>query len=164
MKRSDRKPFLNGNSVKTKLCKTPSPILHCIRQFGDNKEGQGYWVLHNCFTIMAYACLHHRINTRNVYQILDSTETDFRPHFQQTLNVEAMTGYRCWAIVYDVGPTLTQHCADKPSRWSKMSKMARWEKTALFKGGQVSPCRSSEWFTADRILVWPAAQTIILLL
>ena len=38
---------LNENSVKTKLNKTPSPILYCISQLGDNSGGQGYWVLQN---------------------------------------------------------------------------------------------------------------------
>ena len=33
---------LNGNSVKIKLYKTPSPILHCISNLGDNNGGQGY--------------------------------------------------------------------------------------------------------------------------
>ena len=33
---------LNGNSVKTKLYKTPIPILHCISELGDNNGGQGY--------------------------------------------------------------------------------------------------------------------------
>ena len=38
---------LIGNSVKTKLYKTPSPILHCISQLGDSNEGQDYWVSQN---------------------------------------------------------------------------------------------------------------------
>ena len=36
--------FLNENSVKMKLYKTPSSILHCIGWLGDNNGGQGYWV------------------------------------------------------------------------------------------------------------------------
>ena len=33
---------LNWKSVKTRLCKTPSPILHCISQLGENKGSQGH--------------------------------------------------------------------------------------------------------------------------
>ena len=42
---------LNGNSVKTKLYNTPSPILHRISQLGENIEGQGYWVSQNTLSV-----------------------------------------------------------------------------------------------------------------
>ena len=35
------------HSVKTRLYNTPSPILHCISQLGENKGGQGHWVSQN---------------------------------------------------------------------------------------------------------------------
>ena len=35
------------HSVKTWLCKIPSPILHCISQLGKNKGGKGHWVSQN---------------------------------------------------------------------------------------------------------------------
>ena len=35
------------HSVKTRLDKSPSPILHCISQLGENKRGQGHWVSQN---------------------------------------------------------------------------------------------------------------------
>ena len=38
---------LNNNSVKTKLYNTPSIILHCISQLGENGVGQGHRVLQN---------------------------------------------------------------------------------------------------------------------
>ena len=38
---------LNCNSVKRKLYNTTSPILHCIRQLGENIESQRYWVSEN---------------------------------------------------------------------------------------------------------------------
>ena len=38
---------LNGYSVKIMLCKTPSPILHCISQFRENNGCQSYWASQN---------------------------------------------------------------------------------------------------------------------
>ena len=38
---------LSGNSVKTRLCMNPSPILDSISYLGDNKGCQGHWVSQN---------------------------------------------------------------------------------------------------------------------
>ena len=40
VKRSDATRWKQGYIT----CKTPSPILHCISQLGENKGGQGHWV------------------------------------------------------------------------------------------------------------------------
>ena len=60
----------NGNSLKTKLYNTSSPILHCISQLGDDNGGPSYSVSQNAWSseqIMQVWLKKNYASAKNIY-------------------------------------------------------------------------------------------------